>query len=109
MEKVRIDKGLYGFKIIDGGFSYCHGKEDVLTIMLCDIKHITIEGDMNASTGAYVNLEIETDEFDITINSESADFFDVLEYINENLDTDLEAVFSMSSANTKTKRVIFDK
>lgn len=109
MERIMYSAGLMGFCSKDDTLVFHHG-EDEIRIAYDDVVCIELESDMSAKTGAYVRFCLETENATLKMDSEHAEFFDVLfEMISVELDVDLDEIFNIAAANTRTKKTVYQK
>lgn len=109
MEKILYSANLRNFEKEGEAFTFIHG-ENTVNIDFDDIQSITLESNMSAKSGAYVLLTLDTNDISLVIESEHPEFFDLLfDILCVELDVNMDEVFNISVANTKTKRTVYQK
>lgn len=109
MEKILYSANLHGFHSENGELLFMHG-EDEVAISYGDVNVLKAESNMSAKTGAYVRITLDTDNASLVLDSDNGEFFDVLfDILCIELDVDMEELFNISAAETKTEKIIYTK
>lgn len=109
MENILYCTNLHDFKSEGGSLCFFHGDEEI-RIAYEDVLSLSAESNMSAKSGAYVRFTLCTEKATLTLDSDNPQFFDVLfDILCLELDVDMEELFNISAAETRTEKCIYKK